>query len=110
MKPKWLLKPLLRAIFLEETCRLLLAEQAEKSKLYRVAAVEYRACTLLDDSAVNNYKLGRCLIDADSMSRAHLALKTAMSKNWTKEEQVDKTACQSLLDEIESKNRVVRGN
>lgn len=92
------------------SCRLLLAEQAEKSRLCRVAAVEYRACTLLDDSAVNNYKLGRCLIDADSMSRGHQALKTAMNKNWTKEEQVDKAACQSLLAEIESKNRVGGGN
>jgi len=85
--------------------RLSLAEQAEQEKLYPVAAVEYKVCTQLLDSAENNYRLGRCLVKADSLGRAQVALKSAMEKTWAKGELVDKAACQALLDKIEGRSK-----
>ncbi len=85
------------------TCRLSFAEQAEKSNSFRVAAVEYLICTHIHDSAETYYKLGRCLLKAGALTSGYAALKMAIGRTWSKEEQADRVACQRLLDEAEGK-------
>ncbi|MBS2007785.1 MAG: tetratricopeptide repeat protein [Cyanobacteria bacterium SZAS TMP-1] len=77
--------------------RLSLGAGAEGQGLYSIAAVEYRVCTHIQDSGVNNYKLGRALLKAGKPVEGYDTLRTALRKDWSKDEQDQLVECHLLL-------------
>ena len=77
--------------------RLSLAAGAEGQGMYNIAAVEYRICCHISDSGPNNYKLGRALLKANKTVEGYEALRTALRKDWGKDEQGELGECHVLM-------------
>ncbi|MBU6451997.1 MAG: tetratricopeptide repeat protein [Cyanobacteria bacterium REEB67] len=77
--------------------RLSLASGAEAHGEYKIAVVEYRVCSHIQDSGINNYKLGRSLLHANKTVEGYDALRTALRKDWPKDDQDALVECHLLL-------------
>jgi len=74
-----------------------LASGAEGQGLFNIAAVEYRVCCHISDSGPNNYHLGRALLRANKTVEGYDALRTALRKDWGKEDQAELGECHVLM-------------
>ena len=77
--------------------RLSLASGAESHGEYKIAAVEYRIASHIQDSGANSYKLGRALLKANKPVEGFEVLRTALRKDWPKDEQDQLVECHLLL-------------
>ncbi len=77
--------------------RLSLASGAESHGEMHIAVVEYRVCSHIQDSGINSYKLGRCLLKANKTVDGFDVLRTALRKDWPKDDQDALVECHLLL-------------
>jgi tetratricopeptide (TPR) repeat protein len=73
------------------------AQSAERECNFHSAVVEYRECVRLDDSSINNYFLGKCLIESDCGQLGHEVLKHALNLSWSKKDRTRKQDCKRLF-------------
>jgi tetratricopeptide (TPR) repeat protein len=74
-----------------------LASGAEGIGEYHIAVVEYRVCCHIQDSGINNFKLGRALLKANKTVEGYDVLRVALKKDWPKDDQDSLVDCHLLL-------------
>jgi tetratricopeptide (TPR) repeat protein len=77
--------------------RLGLAAGAESTGEYKIAVVEYRICSHIQDSGINSFKLGRCLLKVNKIPEGFESLRIALRKDWPKDDQDALVECHLLL-------------
>lgn len=77
-----------------------MADEAEINGNYPIAIVEFRKCVKMADHGMSRYRLGRVLYKQGKIVESFEELRTAINKEWLKEERNELSNCHALMGEI----------
>lgn len=77
-----------------------MADDAEISGNFPIAIVEFRKCVKMSDNGMSRFRLGRVLYKQGKIVESFEELRTAINKEWLKEERNELSNCHALMGEI----------
>lgn len=77
-----------------------MADEAEINGNFPIAIVEFRKCVKMSDNGMSRFRLGRVLYKQGKIVESFEELRTAINKEWLKEERNDLSNCHALMGEI----------